>query len=126
MSTITLRGSDLFEREGFESGHVMFDPLWQAGFEEMPVDVEEDEQNFPRLVLIHAVRLFLLPRLPEGLAVEELITIHNPIRASSDTPAEVKARACQISVVVPVDSIVALALRLGGEILPERSGEADE
>lgn len=73
---IVLGASELWAKHGFCDGDILSDYGWQVG----------DEWYDEHRVLIHLVRQYLVPeirRRGHTVALDEIETIHNPIRVSS-------------------------------------------
>lgn len=76
MTTYTLFASGLLSKFGFSDGDLLDDYAFD---EVLPEDLSR------HVPLIAAVRKYLLPALDSRVEVEEIDTIHNPIRATDET-----------------------------------------
>lgn len=83
--TVSLFSEDLLSKWGFWDGDILNEVLWDRALEEGVKPMGGDHHA----VLVRAVREYLLPVLDQDVEVYEIVTSHNPIRASSVDGVEV-------------------------------------
>ena len=77
-TTVRLWSDGLLSKWGFDDGDVLDDITYQWSIDGLPEAQVRDHD-----LLTAAVFQLLLPRLDQVVGVQEIITIHNPIRAAT-------------------------------------------
>lgn len=110
--TILLFSAGLLSKWGFKDGDLLYDLLWEHDMR---------DGDLAHAVLCVVVRERLLPALDQAVEVQEIGTIHNPIRARTVDGVDVTGEWHSVehhtpltptSVAVPKADILAIARRI--------------